>query len=252
MIQITKFEKYLAADVKRGRVKNPTWFKQRCTLSTEAQVLLAGDDGPAIYGVWVLLQQWVNREPKRHGKFQMSNGVPMEISEVSTAIGIPGKDDLVEATINRVIAIGWAEPWTKSIEDPHRVHELSTSEERRGEETREESPKINLAAREKIEVVPQASATSVENTDLVAKWKESPSGLLESVFSGFVVKMTTESPIGENCPEKAAQALLRHAIESGEPFYDKETAIRYLHTIWMEWRTNGKIPASSKETPQEV
>ena len=251
MIQITRFEKYLAADVKRGRVKNPTWFRQRCELSPEARVLVAGEDGPAIYGVWVLIQQWANQHPDCHGKFQMKNGQPMEISELATVIGIPGKEELVEATINRVSAIGWVEPWTSSTEAPTQVQTISTLEERRGEETTDNSSKTNTPTRE-FEIVPQASATSVENSDLVAKWKGSPSGLLESVFSGYVVKMTTESPIGENCPEKAAQALLTHAVESGEPFRNKEAAIRYLHGVWTEWKTDGKIPGMSKETPQEV
>ena len=252
MIQITKFDDYLAADVKRGKVKNPRWFRQRCSLSAEAQVLLAGDNGPAIYGVWVLLQQWANRHPRKSGKFQMGNGVPMDISEVSTVIGIPGQDDLVKSTINRVLAIGWAEPWTKSMECPHKVQEVSTSEERRGEERREESSKINLAAREKIEVVPDSSASYRKIVDLVTKWKGFPSGLLEARLAASVIKMTTESPLGENCPQEAAQALLRHAVESGNPYISPNKASIYLHGIWDQWRNDGKIPSSSREAPQEV
>ena len=76
MIEIIDFNDFLPPDVKRGRVKHPRWFRQRCNLSSEAQVLLQSEDGPALFGVWCLIQAWAMRHPRRGGRFVFSNGTP--------------------------------------------------------------------------------------------------------------------------------------------------------------------------------
>ena len=254
MISIVGFDEMLAPDVKRGRVKHPRWFRQKCQLSPEASLLLASEDGPALFGIWCLLQQWAMRHPKRGGCFATLGGSPMTVEEIAMLIGVPGREHLVRATIKRVTRLGWMTDHDESMGNPRGIHgesagnpqgihgesndppeslqENSTLEERRGEEKRGES-------RENV----SEGKILRETADLMASWKGSPLGILEARVIASVVQEATESPVGDNCPQEACAALLRHAVGSGVDYSGPAAAKVYLDRLLNQWRIDGEIPS---------
>lgn len=259
MIEIIDFNDYLPPDVKRGRVKHPRWFRQKCQLSPEAQVLLQSEDGPALYGVWCLMQAWAMRHPKRKGRFVFSGGNPMDLHDLSTAIGVPGKTELVRATISRVMNMGWVKPWSKDGMPVETVHANSILDKRREEDissdlsiSSSDSVSLleeNLVAREKksqeVESKPE-EPNPIEPfrkmLALVADWKGCTPGILEARLVDSVIKTTTESPVGGNCPQTASLAVLRHAVESGIEYTSPVAAEHHCLGVLGQWRKAGEIP----------
>jgi len=249
MIRIIGFDDYLAPDVKRGRVKHPRWFRQKCQLSPEAQLLLMAEGGPAMFGIWCLLQAWAMRHPKRGGVFACLTGEPLTYAEIAAMIGVPGNEHLVRATISRVSKIGWMavdEVQTSSIETPDKLPTNSCLEERRGrgDERESISPRefdLSEIREENAEPL-DGKKIAEEMVDLMRQWKGSSVGLLEARLIDSVVKEATESPVGENCPQRTCTALLRHAVGSGVNFQASGSADVYLKTLLKQWRTDGKIP----------
>ena len=260
MIQIVGFDDLLAPDVKRGRVKHPRWFRQKCQLSPEASLLLTAEDGPALFGIWCLLQQWAMRHSKRGGKFVTLSGEPMSVTEIAVLIGVPGRDHLVRACINRVTNLGWMQAMTDSTPTPEDVHEESIEtpqelqgnsilEEKRGDETR---PNSDLEDEAKNQNKARSRKIVKEMVDLMTNWKGSAPGILEARLIDSVVQMATESPVGENCPQIVCTALLRHAADSGVEYTTAESGKRYLTTMLDRWRIDGEIPDNVETEPDHL
>jgi len=271
MIEIIDFNDFLPPDVKRGKVKHPRWFRQRCNLSSEAQVLLQSEDGPALFGVWCLIQAWAMRHPRRGGRFVFSNGTPMELQDLSTAIGIPGKDNLVYATINRVMNMGWVKPWSSDGVPMEDFHKNSTLDKRREEDissdqSNSSSNSVSLleenlvSSREQksqeVESKPEPERSDPKGANpiepfrkmvaLVADWKGCTPGILEARLVHSVIETTTESPVGGNCPQTASLAVLRHAVESGIEYTSPVAAEHHCLGVLGQWRQAGEIPEKWK------
>lgn len=259
MIRIIGFDDYLAPDVKRGRVKHPRWFRQKCQLSPEAQLLLMAEGGPAMYGIWCLLQAWAMRHPKRGGVFACLTGEPLSYAEIAAMIGVPGSEHLVRATISRVSKIGWMsvdDVQTSSIETPDKLPTESFLEERRRRGDNNESISsrdVDLSEmREENSEPLDGKKIAEEMVELMRQWKGSSVGLLEARLIDSVVKEATESPVGENCPQRTCTALLRRAVSSGVAYQTPEVAEMYLKSLLGVWRDDGQIPEEVQTESREV
>ena len=230
MIRILGFDAMLPADVRRGRVKNPQWFRCRCVLSPEAQLLLADPDGVTMFGVWNLIQAYSMRFPERSGSFVGKNQEPMSLDEIAVVIGIPDRTEALEKTIDRVHKLGWVEYLEErpgdTLEDSRKIPgvgmENSSLEERRREKKREEKTREDY----KIESNLLAELT---------KWTGITPGIREACLVRSVIEMIQESPDYEGCPEAAYTALIWQAM-SQEIQYRPETAFSMLEKIFTKYK----------------
>ncbi len=107
MYSITDFDRhYITGDMKRRKVKRPSWFK--CpTDSPEVLNLIHGHpNGLSHLGCWNRLQGWAVMNWHTDGGFATSEG-EMTVGQIAIHIGLYGFDELLQEAITRLVAIGW-------------------------------------------------------------------------------------------------------------------------------------------------
>lgn len=107
MYAITDFDRhYITGDMKRRKVKRPSWFK--CpTDSPEVTSLIHGHpNGLAHLGCWNRLQGWAVTNWHSDGSFMTVEG-GMTIEQIAIHVGLYGFEDVLREAITRLVAIGW-------------------------------------------------------------------------------------------------------------------------------------------------
>jgi hypothetical protein len=126
VFRITQFEdQYLSKSITRWKMKTPSWF--RCpTDSVEVIELINGHpEGLAHLGAWERLQAWAVRNWKTCGHFIIRER-PMTIPDIAVHCGLAAHQATVEATIPRVVELGWIEVTSAK----RLTNDLETFEER--------------------------------------------------------------------------------------------------------------------------
>jgi hypothetical protein len=106
MYRITDFDKhYMTSDLKRKRVKRPSWFK--CPIESPETITLihTHDNGLAYLGIWERMQAWAVRNHDTNGAFILKSG-PMSIMEITIHCTLP-QTAPVEQAINALMCLGW-------------------------------------------------------------------------------------------------------------------------------------------------
>lgn len=100
---------YVRTDVRTGRIKSPTFFPCPCNPKSATETILDLDDGPAVLGVWTLIQAYAMREWRRGGWLISKDREPLSTRRIARAIGLLDRVDLVARTIEVVSArsVGW-------------------------------------------------------------------------------------------------------------------------------------------------
>ena len=106
MYQITDFDRhYMTSDLRRKRVKRPSWFK--CPIESPETITLihTHDDGLAYLGIWERMQAWAVRNHDTNGAFILKSGV-MTIDEITIHCTLP-KSPLIPKAIDALLCLGW-------------------------------------------------------------------------------------------------------------------------------------------------
>lgn len=113
MYEITDFDRhYMTSDLRRKRVKRPSWFK--CPIESPETITLihTHDDGLAYLGIWERMQAWAVRNHDTNGAFILKSGV-MSIDEITIHCTLP-KSPLIAKAIDALLCLGWL----ADVQDP--------------------------------------------------------------------------------------------------------------------------------------
>tara|TARA_Y100001973_G_C5209184_1_gene344069 strand:- start:3085 stop:3834 length:750 start_codon:yes stop_codon:yes gene_type:complete len=127
MYQIINFDKhYLTSDLRRGKIKRPSWFK--CPVdSPEVVTLIHGHpEGLSHLGVWERMQAWAVKNHDTKGSFVLKGG-PMSLLDIKIHCTLPHHAPIEEA-VDRLMQLGWiADVPDQDYDSVVTVEELATT-----------------------------------------------------------------------------------------------------------------------------
>ena len=110
MFQIIDFNRhYITSDMRRKKVKRPSWFKCPIESPEVLSLIHTYDDGLAYLGIWERLQGWAVRNHVTQGAFVLKTG-PMTLGDLAIHCGLPRTPEagrLLEAAIGALLNLGW-------------------------------------------------------------------------------------------------------------------------------------------------